>query len=234
MKLRCIITDDEPMARKGLQGYVAKVPFLELAAVCEDTLQLEACLHQTPADLLFLDIEMPGRTGIDFLKARPGCPPVVFTTAYANYALEGFELDVIDYLLKPISFDRFLRSVNKAAAFHSSLQTPPADFLFLKAEGRLEKVLFSEIHFIEALENYMAVHTGGRRLLVHATLKSLQERLPPSFLQPHKSYLVNPDHISAVEGNTLRLGSHSVPVSKYQKEAVWEKLINRHLLGNGK
>src|SRR5215813_379615 len=114
MKIRCIITDDEPLARKGLQGYVEKTEFLELVAVCEDALQLDSALKQHKADLLFLDIEMPYLSGIDFFKSLPNPPKVIFTTAFENYALQGFELDMLDYLLKPVSFDRFLKASNKA------------------------------------------------------------------------------------------------------------------------
>lgn len=230
-KIKCIITDDEPVARKGLQGYVEKIDFLELSGVCEDAIQLNSLLKQQPADLLFLDIEMPYVTGIDFLKNMPGSPKVIFTTAYEQYAIKGYELDVLDYLLKPISFDRFLRSANKAFEYFQAKQDTGQPYLFVKAEGRLEKVYFEEILFVEALENYVAIYTAAKKLITHATLKSMQENLPAArFIQPHKSYLVNIQAIHSIEGNMLHVGKFQVPISKYLKEEVMEKIVNDKLL----
>lgn len=225
--ITCIITDDEPMARKGLQGYVQKIPFLQLAGVCEDAVQLNTLLQSQKVDLLFLDIEMPYLSGIDLLRSLSDPPKVILTTAYENYALQGYELDVLDYLLKPISFDRFLKAANKAADYFATRQAPAPDYAFFKVDGRLEKVAFAELLFAEALENYVALYTGDRKLVTHATLKSVQQLLPPAFLQPHKSYLVNPAFVTAVEGNQLQVGRHKVPISKYQKEEVLARLLQR-------
>ncbi|MFL5810528.1 MAG: LytR/AlgR family response regulator transcription factor [Flavisolibacter sp.] len=230
MKISCIITDDEPVARKGLQSYVEKIPFLELIAVCENAIDLNTKLQQQKPDLLFLDIEMPYLSGIDFLKSQSHPPKVIFTTAYENYAMQGFELDVLDYLLKPISFERFLKAANKAAEYFRSEREPVTDHIFIKVEGRLEKVLFNDIIFVEALENYVALYTSSRKMLTHATLKSVQQTLPEVFLQPHKSYLVNMNHITAVEGNMLYCNKYQVPISKYQKEEIMEKIVNNNLL----
>lgn len=213
------------MARKGLQGYVQKVPFLQLAGVCEDALQLNALLQQQSVDLLFLDIEMPYLSGIELLRSLSDPPKVILTTAYENYALQGYELDVLDYLLKPISFERFLRAANKAADYFASRQAPAADYAFFKVEGRLEKVPFAEVLFAEAMENYVALYVGSRKLITHATLKSVQQVLPAHFLQPHKSYLVNPAFVTAVEGGQLQVSGYKVPLSKYQKEEVLSKLL---------
>jgi len=230
MTLKCIVTDDEPLARKGLQGYIEKIPFLKLVTVCEDALQLSNELQQQNVDLLFLDIEMPVLTGIDFLKTCNNPPKVIFTTAYESYAVQGFELDVLDYLLKPISFERFLKSANKAADYFNSQQQPSANYLFIKTEGRLEKIFFSSILFIEALENYIAVYTKDKKIISHATLKSIQQVLPSQFIQSHKSYIINPLHIQAVQGNLLHIEAFQIPISKNQKENVLEKIINRNLL----
>src|SRR5215213_2327335 len=173
MKISCMITDDEPMARKGLQGYVERIPYLQLLAVCEDAVQLNSKLQEQKPDLLFLDIEMPYLSGIEFLKTQSNPPKVIFTTAYENYALQGFELDVLDYLLKPISFERFLKSANKAADYFRSRKETVSDHFFIKVEGRLEKVLFNDIIFIEALENYVALYTTNKKMLTHATLRSV-------------------------------------------------------------
>jgi DNA-binding LytR/AlgR family response regulator len=231
--IRCVITDDEPFARKGLQGYVEKIKFLELSASCENALELNTVLKQGPADLLFLDIEMPIINGIDFLKTLVPRPMVIFTTAYEKYAIQGFELEVLDYLLKPISFDRFLKSANKAFDFFQLQQSPlkTEDYFFVKADNRLEKISFADIIFAEAMENYIAIYTSEKKIITHLTLKMLQDKLTGAqFIQPHKSYIVAIDKISSIQGNILFLGKFQVPISKYQKEEVLEKILNNKLL----
>jgi len=232
-KIKCIVTDDEPFARKGLQGYIEQIDFLELKGVCENAIELNSLLKKAPADLLFLDIEMPYVTGIDFLKNITDAPKVIFTTAYEKYALQGFELEVLDYLLKPISFDRFLRAANKAFDYFRGQQTPAAgeDYIFVKADSKLEKIHFADILFIEALENYVAIYTREKKVITHLTLKMIQEKLPPgSFIQPHKSYVVAIGKINSIEGNILHVLHHQVPISKYQKEEIMEKIVNSKLL----
>jgi len=232
-KIKCIITDDEPFARKGLQGYVEQIDFLELKGVCENALELNSLLKKEPADLLFLDIEMPYVTGIDFLKNIPAPPRVIFTTAYEKYALQGFDLEVLDYLLKPISFERFLKAANKAYDFFKAQQTVTTgeDYIFVKADSKLEKINFSDILFVEALENYVAIYTAGKKIITHLTLKMLQEKLPSgAFIQPHKSYLVSIGKINSIEGNILHVLHYQVPISKYQKEEIMEKIVNSKLL----
>jgi DNA-binding LytR/AlgR family response regulator len=234
VKLRCIITDDEPMARKGLQGYIEKIDFLELVAVCENALELNSVLKQQQVDLLFLDIEMPYMTGIEFMKNLPSPPKVIFTTAYDKYAIQGFELEVLDYLLKPISFERFMKAANKAYD-HFKINTASAgaepDHLFVKADNKLEKIRFDEILFIEALENYIGIYTAGRKIITHSTMKALQEKLPAQrFIQPHKSYIVAIDKINSIEGNVLHIQQYQVPISKYLKEEVLERIVNNTLL----
>jgi DNA-binding LytR/AlgR family response regulator len=231
--IKCIITDDEPFARKGLQGYIGQIDFLELKGVCENAVELNSLLKKEPADLLFLDIEMPYVTGIDFLRSIPSPPKVIFTTAYEKYALQGFELEVLDYLLKPISFERFMKAANKAFDFFRGQQAPAAlqDYIFVKSEGKLEKIHFSAILFAEALENYVAIYTLEKKIITHLTLKMLQEKLPAGvFIQPHKSYLVSIEKINSIEGNILHVLQYQVPISKYQKEEVMEKIVNSKLL----
>lgn len=230
--IKCIITDDEPMARKGLQGYIEKIDFLELAGVCEDAIQLNSLLKQQPVDLLFLDIEMPYVTGIDFLKNTPNAPKVIFTTAYEQYAIKGYELDVLDYLLKPISFERFLKAANKAYDYFSSATTNAGNYLFIKTDNKLEKVNLQELLFVEAMENYVALYTADKKLVTHSTLKALQEKLPAGqFIQPHKSYVVNIQCIQSIEGNILHIGGkYQIPISKYQKEEIMERIVNNKLL----
>src|SRR5688572_6696617 len=230
--IKCVITDDEPIARKGLQGYIEKIDFLQLAGVCEDAIQLNSLLKQQPVDLLFLDIEMPYVTGIDFLKNTPLAPKVIFTTAYEQYAIKGYELDVLDYLLKPISFERFLKAANKAYDYFAGAATKESSYLFIKTDNKLEKVNLNELLFVEAMENYVALYTPDKKLITHSTLKALQEKLPAGqFIQPHKSYLVNIQCIQSIEGNILHVGGkYQIPISKYQKEEVMEKIVNNKLL----
>ena len=233
VKIKCIITDDEPMARKGLTGYVEKIDFMELTGVCEDAVQLNSLLKQQPADLLLLDIEMPYITGIEFLKNNVHPPKVILTTAYERYAIQGYGLDILDYLLKPISFERFLKSANKAYDFFQQQQLlpPPLDYIFVKADSKLEKINFTDILFAEALENYVAIYTREKKVITHLTLKMLQEKLPAGkFIQPHKSYLVAIEKINSIEGNILHVLQYQVPISKYQKEEVMEKIVNSKLL----
>lgn len=222
--IRCIITDDEPFARKGLQGYVEQINFLELKGVCENAIELNSLIKKEPTDLLFLDIEMPYMTGIDFLKNIPSPPKVIFTTAYEKYALQGFDMEVLDYLLKPISFERFLKAANKAFDYWRLQQTPSGsqggsggpgksqDYIFVKADSKLEKINFADILFIESLENYLAIYTRERKVITHLTLKMLHEKLPSgTFIQPHKSYLVAIDKINSIEGNILHILSYRFP-----------------------
>lgn len=230
MKIRCIVTDDEPLARKGLQGYIEKIDFLELAAVCENAIELNNVLKQQPVDLLFLDIEMPYMTGIELLKNLSSPPKVIFTTAYDKYALQGFELEVLDYLLKPVSFERFLKAANKAYDYFKLMEAGAqrADHLFVKADNKLEKVRFDEILFVEALENYIGIYTLNKKIITHSTLKAFQEKLPQQqFIQPHKSYIVAMDKINSIEGNVLHVQQYQVPISKYQKEEVLEKIVKK-------
>ncbi|HWB92389.1 MAG TPA: LytTR family DNA-binding domain-containing protein [Puia sp.] len=231
--IKCIVTDDEPYARKGLQGYIAQIDFLELRGVCENALELNSLLKKEPIDLLFLDIEMPYLTGIEFLRQLAAPPRVIFTTAYEKYAVQGFELEVLDYLMKPISFDRFLKAANKAFDYFRQQRSSSSagDYIFVKADSKLEKIAFADILFAEALENYVAIYTREKKIITHLTLKMLQEKLPShAFVQPHKSYLIAIDKIDSIEGNMLHTGQFTVPISKYQKEEIMEKIVNSKLL----
>ena len=227
-KISCIITDDEPFARKGLQGYVEKIDFLDLRGSCEDALQLSNMLQQQPVDLLFLDIQMPHITGVEFLRALRNPPKVIFTTAFEHYAIQGFELDVMDYLLKPISYDRFLKAAWKARDYFALREqtTNSVPYLFVKSNGRLEKIIFNDILFIEGMENYIAIYLENKKIITHSTIKSLLEKLPAKqFIQSHKSYVVAIDKINSIEGNTLHVQSYQVPVSKYLRDEVLGQIV---------
>ena len=231
MKIKCVITEDEPVARKGLQGYVEKIDFLQLEGVCEDVLQLNSLLKEKTVDLLFLDIEMPYISGIDFLLNHPNPPKVIFTTAYERYAIKAFELDVLDYLLKPISFERFLKAANKAFDFFREAEQKSTPYIFVKSDQKLEKIVIADIIVVEALQNYIAIYTKEKKYITLLPLKTLQERLPENaFIQPHKSWLVAVDKINSIEGNTIHASGYQVPISKYSKDEVMQKLVNNQLL----
>nr|WP_295873215.1 LytTR family DNA-binding domain-containing protein [uncultured Chitinophaga sp.] len=233
MKISCIITDDEPVARKGLAGYVEKIDFLSLAGVCEDALSLNNLLRQQPADLLFLDIEMPYINGVELLESLPHPPKVIFTTAYEQYALKGFELDAIDYLMKPIPFERFLKAANRAReVLFPSIPAPVAERdIYIKTGEKLVRVLLEDIIFIEAMENYVYIHTTHGRYLTHATLKAVAENVTgPEFVQTHKSYIINTRKITSIEGNRILMGQASVPVSRGLKDSVMNTILKDKLL----
>lgn len=231
MMITCVITDDEPMARKGLQSYVEKVDFLSLTGICEDAMQLNTLLKTQRPDLLLLDIEMPYLSGLDLLATLSNPPKVIVTSAYERYALKGYELDVTDYLLKPISFERFLKAVNKVHDLLSRESLPvQEDFLFIKSDKQMRKVFLKDILFAEALENYLTIYTTAGKILTHSTLKRLGESLPDGvFLQTHKSYIVNVDRIDRVEGNMLRIGTSQVPVARNYREDVFKRVLRNTL-----
>lgn len=231
MKIKCIITDDEPVAREGLQSYVEKVDFLALTGVCEDAIQLNTLLKTEQPDLLFLDIEMPYLSGLDLLATLSNPPKVIITSAYEQYALKGYELDVTDYLLKPISFERFLKAVNKV---HDLLlkETAPAaeEFLFVKSDKQMKKVFLKDILFIEGLENYICIYTASDKILVHSTMKNIYNSLPESdFIQTHRSFIVNIHHVSLIEGNILNIAGHEIPVARNYRETVFTRIIKNPL-----
>ena len=181
-------------------------------------------MQEQPVDLLFLDIQMPHITGIEFIKALSRPPKVIFTTAFEQYALQGFEMDVMDYLLKPISYERFLKAAWKARdyfALREEKGSSAISYMFAKANGKLEKISFDEILFIEGMENYAAIYLGDKKLIIHTTIKALLEKLPAGqFIQTHKSYIAAINKVDSIDGNTLHIQKHQVPVSKYQREVV--------------
>ena len=233
-RIKTIIVEDEPLARSGLEGYIKEIDFIDLVASCEDALQANNALAQYQPNLMFLDIQMPRITGIDFLKSLSKPPMVIFTTAYPNYALQGFELDVVDYLVKPYPFDRFLKAVNKARDLFllksepSKSNSSAPEYMFVKTESRLERVVFSEILFVEAMENYVIIHTPSQKIITMMTMKGMEEVLPGSdFLRVHKSFIVNHRHISSIEGNEIKTGSTKIPISRKNKSQVMDWLTGR-------
>ncbi|WP_143304508.1 LytR/AlgR family response regulator transcription factor [Chitinophaga vietnamensis] len=231
MKIKCVITDDEPVARKGLAGYVEKVDFLELAGICEDAISLNNLLQQQPVELLFLDIEMPYISGVELLQSLSQPPKVIFTTAYEHYAIKGFEMQALDYLLKPISFERFLKAANRAMEAFRQNSASAQSHLFIKTGEKLVKIDWQDILFVEAMENYVYIHTTTAKHMTHATLKSVMESInSPDFIQTHKSYFINSQQITGIDGNLIELGKAVVPVSRSMKDAVLEKILKHKLL----
>lgn len=236
MILNCIIIDDEPLARKGLAEYVNDVDFLHLAGEFDNPLKATATLSDQTIHLIFLDIQMPKLSGIEFLKSLSHPPLVIFTTAYPQYAIEGFDLNVLDYLLKPISFDRFLKAAMKAKDAALSKHSPaPAsqqeDYIFIKSDNKLVKIFYTDILYVEALQNYVTIYTADKKYITYLTFKSVEESLPADqFIKVHKSYLVAAAKIESIEGNQIKTGSHYIPISRSSKEEVMEKLLKGKFL----
>lgn len=228
MKLKCVITDDEPVARKGLRGYIEKIEFLTLIGECEDAIQLNMLLKHEKPDLVFLDIEMPYISGIDFLAGISDPPQIIIVSAYEQYALKGYELDVTDYLLKPVNFDRFLKAVNKVYARFEEKQKPDSgEHIFVKSDKQLKKIILKDILFVESMENYVTIYTASGKTVVYTTLKQMMESLPPElFIQVHRSYIVNTLRVQAIDGNMLRIEDHNIPVARNQRERVFDVILN--------
>lgn len=228
-KIKCIITDDEPLARKGLREYVNQVGFLTLVGECEDAIQLNNLLKEQDADLLLLDIEMPYLSGIEFLNGITNPPQVIFTTAYERYALKGYELNVTDYLLKPITFERFLQAVNKVYYNIEKEQRIAADdHIFVRTDGLLKRIGLSDILFVEGMENYVIIHTANSKEVVRNTLKKIAELLPAGvFLQVHRSYIININKIDSIEGNMINIDNTRIPISKNYRDTVFAALLDK-------
>jgi DNA-binding LytR/AlgR family response regulator len=237
MTINCIIIDDEPLARKGLKEYIADTDFLQLAGEYDNALKATDAIGKGDVQLLFLDIQMPKITGLDFFKSLKNAPPVIFTTAYPQYALEGFEVNALDYLVKPVSFDRFLKAAMKAREYYEIREKNSADaaaagdYFFIKADNKLVKLAYDDILFAEALQNYVVIHTKDKKYITYLTFKSVEEYLPETrFIKTHKSYIVSAAHIESIEGNDIRMGSHHIPISRNLKDEVMDKLLKGKFL----
>jgi two-component system LytT family response regulator len=227
MLLSCIIVDDEPLAREGLANYVREVDFLQLAGSCEHPLELAALLEQTPVDLIFLDIQMPKMSGTDFLRQLQNPPMVIITTAYPSYALEGFQLNVMDYLLKPITFERFFKATCKARDYHKLLQKPALagaqDYFFIKCGSKYEKIFFDDILYVEGMQNYVSIYTDKSKYVTMLPLGSLADKLEESaFIRIHKSFIAAIAKIDGIEGNELFNFRQQV-MERVLSKKLWEK-----------
>jgi len=237
MTINCIIIDDEPLARKGLKEYIADTEILNLVGEFDNAMKAADTIAKGEVQLLFLDIQMPRITGLEFFRTLHNPPPVIFTTAFPQYALDGFEVNALDYLVKPISFERFFKAVMKAKEFYEIREqnlaaiTETASHFYIKADSKLVKIKFEDILFAEALQNYVVIHTQDKKYITYLTFRSVEEYLPPAqFVKTHKSYIVAASRIDSIEGNEIRIGQHSIPISRNLKDEVMERLLKGKFL----
>ncbi|HTE26051.1 LytR/AlgR family response regulator transcription factor [Flavitalea sp.] len=237
MILNCVVIDDEPLARECLEGYLKEVDFVRCVASGNNPVELSRILEGQSVDLIFLDIQMPMMNGIEYLRISPNRPMVIISSAYPQYALEGFQLDVLDYMVKPIVFSRFYKAVSKARDYYM-LSKPAVDaneihsssYFFIKCDYRYEKIYFADILFIEALQNYVTIYTTAGKFLTLLYLKNLDEKLDSRrFLRVHKSYVISIDKVKAIENNEIIIGEYRIPVSRNYRDAVIGRVVNDKL-----
>jgi DNA-binding LytR/AlgR family response regulator len=234
--LSVLIVDDEPIARDILETYIVKVPGLQLSHVCKNALEAFHVLSTNTIDLVFLDINMPEITGIDFLKTLKDPPHVIFVTAYSEYAADSYELDAVDYLLKPVSFDRFMKAVNKVmhlkqnrGAGVNDTITTPGNNIFVKSDGKLVKIDITKLQFVEGLKDYIMLWTETGKIIVHSTMKDFEDFLAPypDFIRVHKSYIVNMNYVKEVDGNVIRIKDQMISIGSTYKDAFLN-MVNKY------
>jgi DNA-binding LytR/AlgR family response regulator len=227
VKLRCLIIDDEPLAREGVKGFIHRTPFLEFTAMAVNAFEASGVLARQKIDLIFLDIDMPVKDGISFLKELPVKINTIIVTAYPQFAVEGFELNVIDYLLKPVSYDRFTKAVNKVRSIiNSSPKDEDKTHIFIKSGREYKKILIADIDYLESKGNYLVIYTSQQSFLTYLSLKKAEELLPPDiFIKVHKSFIINGLKITRIEGNHLIIYNKAIPMSRNLKEDVTARLF---------
>ncbi|MFB9861922.1 LytR/AlgR family response regulator transcription factor [Rufibacter immobilis] len=242
MPLTCLAIDDEPLALDLMRSYISKIPFLQLVQTCSSALQAMEVLQRQPIDLLFLDIEMPEITGVQFVQSLSHRPAVIFTTAYPQYALDGFTLDAVDYLLKPIPFDRFFKAVNKV---YERVQRPQAptplavsapvpqeneDFIFVKADYKTLRVNLKDLLFIEGLKDYVILHTTSRKIITLLSMSKITEKLPEQeFARVHRSFIVSLHHIDSIEKGRIRIKEQEIPIGDSYREGFMRWVESKNL-----
>ncbi|SHL79841.1 two component transcriptional regulator, LytTR family [Chitinophaga jiangningensis] len=232
--LNCLIVDDEPLVRKQIESYVEQIPFLHLVGTTRNPVVAQAILSTEVVDLIFLDIKMPQMSGIEFLQTQDIYQQVIFITAYPEYALQGYELDVTDYLMKPVTFERFLKACEKANAKITGVASvkmnrEQPDSLFVRSNHRLEKILLADILFIEAMLNYVQIVTRNKKYIVYATLKSIEESLPAiDFLRIHKSFIVALNQITTLEPSQVRVAEYILPTSRRSQQLLKQRFNEIH------
>lgn len=239
MIITCIIIDDEPLAIEIVESYVSKVEQLKLVGTFRNAIQAFAFLQDQPVDLIFLDIQMPKLSGLDFLKTLKNPPKVILTTAYRDYALDGYELEVLDYLLKPIPFERFLKAIAKVLhqAGGSSLMVPKTeqptdDYVYFKVDKKMVKTRMTDVLYIESVKDYVKVRTSDKEIITQQKISYLEESLPrDQFLRIHRSFIVNVEKIDAYSASDVEIGKHSVPIGRNYKNDVM-KALAKNAFGN--
>jgi DNA-binding LytR/AlgR family response regulator len=238
--IRCLVVDDEPLALDIIEDYIAKVPFLELVKSTTSAIEGLSLVQNDGIDLVFLDVQMPELTGLQFLKIMNGKCDVILTTAYSQYALEGYELDVIDYLLKPIAFDRFYKAAQKVLQQrqNSSPITLPApiirpqvhNFIFVKTEHKIQKIYLDDILYIEGLKDYISIFSKTERIITLQNMKKMEEALPAGrFIRVHKSYIVALDKIDSIERSRIQIADKIIPVGDTYREGFFRLVDNRNV-----
>jgi DNA-binding LytR/AlgR family response regulator len=235
--MKCIIIDDEPIARKLLQEFIEEIDYLELAGQAENPLKAMSLLAENDIELIFLDINMPKINGIEFLKSSNTDALTILTTAYTMYAVEAYGLDVVDYLVKPIAFDRFLKACNKAKEISDLKKMPPGspdkitDHFFIKCNNQIEKVFYDDLMYAEAMLNYVMLYTKTKKMMVYVTIKSLEDQLPSHlFMKVHKSFIVNITKVKSIEGNILDIGPEKITISQNLREKVIHEIVKDKMI----
>ncbi|WP_422860246.1 LytR/AlgR family response regulator transcription factor [Flagellimonas sp. S174] len=229
--IKCILVDDEPLARSLLEGHIAEIPYLELLGSFKNALEASDFLNKKKVDVVFLDIQMPKLTGLDFLGTLSNAPKVIFTTAYRQYALDSYEFEAVDYLLKPITFSRFLKAINKLTHSVQSvskveIESPNPDFMFVSSNKKQVKVVFDKISHIESFKDYIRIHLPNESLVIKEQLGNILKDLPSHFIRVHRSYVINSRKVTAYTARDIEITSLEIPIGGKYKEYVFGYLKN--------
>jgi DNA-binding LytR/AlgR family response regulator len=225
-QIKCLIVDDEPLAQNVIENYLKNFTDIELVAKCENSLSALTWIKKQKIDLIFLDISMPFISGIDFIKTLQNPPKIILTTAHKEFAVESYELNVLDYLLKPISFERFLKAINKLENDSAQVIKPVIDdsesevFIYVKSDKKNVKILLKEILFIESLKDYIKIHTVNRTIVTQVPISAIEQRLPESFLRIHRSFIIAKDKITAYTQHDFEIGKYQIPIGRNYKAVV--------------
>lgn len=234
MKYRSLIIDDEPLARKVLRNHISKLSIIELSHECHNAVEAIEFLASNKVDIIFLDIKMPGISGMDFIKTVKNLPDIIITSAYSEYALESYEFSVADYLLKPISFERFLKAVNKVIGKtdkYEPAQKEEENFIFVKSDKIIHKLFLDDIIYLESIGNYVAIQTSSKKLIVPGTLTSLLAALPANgFVRSHKSFVVALKHINSIDGNVIRINNMELFIGRHYRQ-TFIGALNKYAAG---
>ncbi|MBK6839664.1 MAG: response regulator transcription factor [Bacteroidetes bacterium] len=239
--LNCFIIDDEPLARKGMEEYVNEIDFLSLVGKAENPVKALPSICENKVDLIFLDIHMPKLNGIDFIRTMKNPPLIIITTAFPEYAIESFELNILDYLLKPVSLERFVKACNKAYDYHLLSYNannpvlpngiPSSDHFFVKCGNKLEKIPYDQVLYLEAMENYVLIQTKEKKYTTYLTFKGIEASLPSElFVRIHKSYLVALSAIESIDGNEITVRNKQIPLSRNFRENAMNIILGKKLI----